>query len=275
MAMGFFLIKFSPPLARRLRQEFNHLWIVAEIVLFVLMGATIQLKILADVLLPGLVLLILGLLLGRTVGWYLATARSNWTWKEKLFLLPGNSAKATVQAAIGGIPLGMGIPGGDIILAIAALSILVTAPLGAWAIPTFAPKLLTQDSVDPAQANVVPRTVILGVVESDSAKAIAILAKIADFARRTDGEAIIVCVAQKESNAFELELLVDKLLIDIPHQSIGTVETRKELLHLIQKNQVTEIIIAQPKLADEDDLSSVFSPEFIMKNSNIPVILIG
>ena len=59
-----------------------------------------------------------------------------------MFLLPGNSAKATVQAAIGAIPLTQGIEGGEIILAIAALSILVTAPLGAWAIPTFAPKLL-------------------------------------------------------------------------------------------------------------------------------------
>ncbi|MDJ0674956.1 MAG: cation:proton antiporter, partial [Calothrix sp. MO_167.B42] len=130
MTMGFFLIELDPPLARRLRIGFNSLWIVAEIILFVLMGATIQLQVLEKNLLPGILILTVGLFIGRAIGWYVSTWGSNWNWREKLFLLPGNCAKATVQAAIGAIPLSQEIAGGEIILAIAALSILITAPLG-------------------------------------------------------------------------------------------------------------------------------------------------
>ena len=111
MALGFFLVEYSPPLARKLRIEFNHLWTTAEIILFVLMGAAIQIQTLKTILLPGLAILVIGLILGRSFGWFLATLGSNWSWQEKLFLLPGNSAKATVQAAIGAIPLSLGLPG--------------------------------------------------------------------------------------------------------------------------------------------------------------------
>ena len=216
MAIGFFIIEFSPPLARKLRREFNHLWFVAEILLFVLMGAAIQLKVLENVFVSGIILLTLGLLLGRTIGWYLATVGSNWTWREKLFLLPGNSAKATVQAAIGAIPLSMGIPGGDIILAIAALSILIAAPLGAWAIPTFAPKLLSQTAVDPSKSDTITATVVFGILDSRTS-AIAVLTKVADLVRRTDGEAIIVDLLDDP----ELKKRSTQILQDIPHQTIA------------------------------------------------------
>ena len=269
MAMGFFIIEFSPPLARRLRQEFNHLWIVAEIVLFVLMGATIQLRILANIFFPGLVLLILSLLLGRTVGWYLATLGSNWTWKEKLFLLPGNSAKATVQAAIGAIPFSQGIAGGEIILAIAVLSILITAPVGAWAIPTFAPKLLTKDRVDPTKSNIVNRTVILGVIEGDRENAV--LNKVGDLARRTNGEAVIVCSnCNRESNTSQLRSLSDKLLVDVPHQFVTATE-RVKIMSIAKKHKITDIVVAQNNVAD-NTLESM--SQFILKNSDFPVIVV-
>ncbi len=151
MATGFFVIEFDAPLARRLRQGFNGLWTAAEIVLFVLLGASIELSVLEETAWAGLLLLAVGTVLGRSLGWYLSTLGSNWTATEKLFLLPGNSAKATVQAAIGAVPLAQGIPGGETILALSALSILVTAPLGAWAIPTFAPKLLQKGEVNPTK----------------------------------------------------------------------------------------------------------------------------
>lgn len=249
MAMGFFLVRFSPPIARQLRQEFNHLWTVAEILLFVLMGATIQLRVLENVLLPGLLLLCLGLLLGRSIGWYLATLGSNWTWREKLFLLPGNSAKATVQAAIGAVPLSMGIPQGDIILAIAALSILVTAPLGAWAIPTFAPKLLSLDQVDPSQVSTANKTIILGIVDDEPENAAALFARIADLARRANGEAIILCANQnQELNIAQIESLVAKLLVDISHQVIYAKEPLIEVVpSIVQKYQVTEIFLFPKK----------------------------
>ncbi|MFS8884414.1 cation:proton antiporter, partial [Synechococcus sp. R55.3] len=151
MALGFFLIELDAPLARRLRGGFDALWTVAEIVLFVLLGASLDLGVLGSVFWPGLLLLTLSLLLGRGLGWWLSTLGSNWTWRERLFLLPGNMAKATVQAAIGGIPLAQGIPGGEIILALAALSILVTAPLGAWLTQVCAPRLLEKGEVDPTK----------------------------------------------------------------------------------------------------------------------------
>ena len=269
MATGFFIIKFSPPLARRLRQEFNHLWIVAEILLFVLMGATIQLQTLLDILLPGIILLTFSLIFGRSIGWYLSTLGSDWTWREKLFLLPGNSAKATVQAAIGAIPLSLGIPGGEIILAIAALSILVTAPLGAWAIPTFAPKLLTKDEVDPTKTNTVTPTVILGVVNTPSA--IKVLTQVADLARRTNGRAIVLSISDRESDLTKLNLLTAKLLADIPYQFL-TISGNQlaTILRIAEEHQVTTIMLAKSSLATNRD--SI--PQQILESSSIAVTLI-
>ena len=274
MAMGFFTIEFSPPLARRLRQEFNHLWIVAEIFLFVLMGATVQLKVLEDVLLPGIILLAFGLIFGRTIGWYLSTIGSNWTWREKLFLLPGNSAKATVQAAIGAIPLSLGIPGGDIISAIAALSILTTAPLGAWAIPTFAPKLLTKNAVDSTRTNSVTPTVILGAIVLFP-NAVKVLTQVANLARRTNGEAIILYVTNsfKESDSIELNLLTAKLLADIPYQFLTTTgNVSAEIVRIAEENMATAIIIAK----NNSDWDKSLSPtsQQILENSNIPITLL-
>jgi solute carrier family 9B (sodium/hydrogen exchanger), member 1/2 len=276
MAMGFFLIKFSPPVARRLRQEFNHLWMVAEILLFVLMGATIQLQVLENILFPGTILLLLGLILGRTVGWYLATLGSNWTWREKLFLLPGNSAKATVQAAIGAIPLSLNIPGGEIILAIAAFSILITAPLGAWAIPTFAPKLLTQDPVDPTKSNLITPTVILGVVDI-SLGTIKVLTQVADLTRRTNGEAIILYVYHQyqTTNIDKINLLTTKFLRDVPHKLLSTTgNITEEIISIAEANQVTVITLAKSdaKLWSDNPLNSV--SQQLLNSTDKPIIFV-
>ena len=276
MALGFFLIEFSPPLARRLRQEFNHLWIVAEILLFVLMGATIQLKVLESVLLPGIILLILGLLIGRTVGWYLATVGSDWTWKEKLFLLPGNSAKATVQAAIGAVPLSLNIPGGEIILAIAALAILITAPLGAWAIPTFAPKLLTKDRVDPRKTNVATPTIIMGVVDV-SLGTVKVLTHVADMTRRTNGEAIILYVYNnyQTTDIDKINLLTKKFLADVPYQLLMvTGDIPAEILKLAAQYKVTAIALAKSdaELWSDNPLNSV--SQQLLNQTPIPITFI-
>ncbi|MEL6578116.1 MAG: cation:proton antiporter [Cyanobacteria bacterium J06621_12] len=276
MAMGFFLIKFSPPLARRLRQEFNHLWTVAEILLFVLMGATIQLRVLENVLLPGIILLLLGLLFGRTLGWYLATLGSDWTWKEKLFLLPGNSAKATVQAAIGAIPLSLNIPGGDVILAIAALSILITAPLGAWAIPTFAPQLLTQDEVDPTKTNLVSSSVILGVVDV-SPGTIKVLNQVGDLTRRTNGQAIILYVYNnyQTTDIDKINLLTAKILADVPHQLLTvTGDIVTEILTVAEANQATTITLAKSdsELWSDNPLNSV--SQQLLNSTAVPITFV-
>ena len=247
MAMGFFLIEFDPPLARRLRIEFNHLWVVAEIVLFVLMGASIQLQVLENTFVAGILLLTVGLLFGRTIGWYLSTVGSNWHWREKLFLLPGNSAKATVQAAIGAIPLSQGIEGGEIILAIAALSILVTAPLGAWAIPTFAPKLLDRDSVDPTKVSISSNTLLLAAIDTSNL-AKPVLIKVADLARRSNGEVIVLHISNtsSEEDINRLKQLASRLLLDISYQFISTTGSiPEEIVRIAKEYKVNDIIMGK------------------------------
>lgn len=276
MALGFFLIEFDAPLARRLRVEFNNLWIVAEIVLFVLLGVSLQLDVLEAVFLPGLAVLVLGLLLGRTIGWYLSTIGSNWNWREKLFLLPGNSAKATVQAAIGAIPLSQGIEGGEIILAIAILSILVTAPFGAWAIPTFAPTLLQQGEVDPTKVTVNQSTRLLAAVDH-SPLATDVLNKTADLARKTNAEVIVLHVIshRDQKNTEKLHQLTQQHLADISYRfltSNGAVAT--DIVEHAQRYQVSDIVMGK---RGNQPLEAVFlgsSSQTVLESSPIPVILV-
>lgn len=284
MAMGFFLIELDAPLARRLRGEFDSLWVVAEIVLFVLLGANIQLQVLGNTFFPGLLVLAIGLFLGRTIGWYLSTVGSNWSWRERLFLLPGNMAKATVQAAIGAIPLAMGIEGGEIILAIAALSILITAPIGAWAIPTFAPKLLERGEVDPTKVSVVTRTVLLAAVDT-SPLATEVLAKAASIARRTDGKVIVLhVVTRAETDVVEelrnnpIGMLRDrtqKLLSDIRHQFITvTGSIPEEIIRVAQEYQVTDIVMGKRGHQPWEQVIVGSVSQAILETSPFPVILV-
>ncbi|MEL7400175.1 MAG: sodium:proton antiporter, partial [Pseudomonadota bacterium] len=221
MSTGFFLIESDAPLARTLRTGFNSLWVVAEIILFVLLGANIQLSVLESTLGVGLLMLVIGTLVGRSLGWYLSTLGSNWTARERLFLLPGNSAKATVQAAIGAIPLAYGIEGGDTILALSALSILVSAPLGAWAIPTFAPKLLVKGDVDPTKVAIARRIIILAVVDTLEL-ASPVLTQAADFARRCEGEVVVAYDLEHldPNSLVGLQQQVSQRLADIRHQMV-------------------------------------------------------
>ena len=276
MAMGFFLIELDAPLARRLRGGFDSLWIVAEIVLFVLLGASIQLQVLGNTFLPGLLVLAIGLFVGRTIGWYFSTVGSNWNWREKLFLLPGNMAKATVQAAIGAIPLSMGIEGGEIILAVAVLSILTTAPIGAWAIPMFAPKLLERGEVDPTKVTVVTRAILLVAVDT-SPFSTEVLLKAASLARRVDGEVIVLHVINiVEKGAVEkLRDRTQKLLSDIRHQFItisGSVP--EEIMRVAQQYQVTDIVMGKRGHRPWEQVLVGSVSQAVIENSFIPVILV-
>ncbi|PSM48066.1 sodium:proton antiporter [Chroococcidiopsis sp. CCALA 051] len=276
MAIGFFAIAFDPPLARRLRSGFDSLWVVAEIVLFVLLGASIQLQVLGKILLPGLLILIIGTLIGRAIGWYLSTLGSNWNWRERLFLLPGNSAKATVQAAIGALPLASGIEGGETILAIAALSILVTAPLGAWAIPTFAPKLLERGEVDPTKVAVTRRIIILAVVDT-SPLAAQVLTKAAELARRSDSEAIVLHVIRRQDSQ-KVALLKEKaqrLLADIRHQFITLEGSVPEtIVRVAREYGVAEIVIGKRGHRAWDEVLVGSVSQAVLESSPIPVIVV-
>jgi len=276
MSMGFFLIEFDAPLARQLRRGFDSLWLVAEIFLFVLLGASIKLNVLGNVLLPGLLLLGIGTLVGRSLGWYLSTLGSNWNWRERMFLLPGNSAKATVQAAIGAIPLAYGITGGETILAIAALSILVTAPLGAWAIPTFAPKLLERGEVDPTKVAITRRITILAAVDT-SVLAFDVLKKTADLARRSDAQAIVLHVI-RTPDLNEVEQLKEKaqaILSDIRYQFM-TVEgsIAEAIVRIAQDYKVDEIVIGKRGHQPWDKVLVGSVSKAILESSQIPVIVV-
>lgn len=276
MSIGFFLIELDAPLARRLRIGFDSLWTIAEVLLFVLLGASIQLQVLGNVLLPGLLLLAIGTLLGRGIGWYLSTLKSNWNWKERLFLLPGNSAKATVQAAIGAIPLARGIEGGETILAIAALSILVTAPLGAWAIPTFAPKLLERGEVDPTKVAIARRVSILVAVDT-SPLAVSVLTKAAELARRGESQVIVLHVVQGHdpTGIEQLREKVRSLLADIRHRFI-TVEgsVSEAIVRTAQDYKADEIIIGKRGHRSLDDVLLGSVSQTVLESSQIPVIVI-
>ncbi|NEQ55498.1 MAG: universal stress protein, partial [Leptolyngbya sp. SIO3F4] len=276
MATGFFLIELDAPLARRLREGFNSLWVVAEIILFVLLGASIQLNVLGNTLLTGLLILAIGTLIGRSIGWYLATLGSNWTGRERLFLLSGNSAKATVQAAIGAIPLAQGVHGGDTILALAALSIVVTAPLGAWAIPTFAPKLLERGEVDPTKVSVQQNILLLAAVDT-SLLAEQVLKKTADLARRCDADVIVLHVIRSDDpqGIKQLQKQTKQHLADIRHRFItssGAVPT--EILRIAQDYEAAEIIMGKRGHQPLENLLVGSVSKAIVETSPLPVVIV-
>lgn len=276
MVMGFFLIEMNAPLARRLRGGFDSLWLIAEIFLFVLLGASIQLNVLGNSLIVGLVILTIGTLVGRSLGWYLSTLGSNWNWQEKLFLLPSNSAKATVQAAIGAIPLAQGIAGGETILAIAALSILVTAPLGAWAIPTFAPKLLERGEVDPTKVAIAKRIVLLAAIDT-SDLATKVLIKTAELARRNDAEVIALYVIREHrpDDIAQLEALVQKHLADIRHRFLTVSGSVPEaIVNQSQNYGVAEIIIGKRGHRTFDEVLVGSVSQAVLEMSQLPVVIV-
>ncbi len=276
MATGFFLIALDAPLARRLRNSFDGLWAVAQIGLFVLLGASLQLNVLGNTAAVGLLILALGTLVGRGLGWFLSTLGSHWTWKERLFLLPGNSAKATVQAAIGAVPLSLGLAGGETMLALAALSILVTAPLGAWAIPTFAPRLLARGEVDPTKVSVAQKVLILVAVDTSPLAPI-VLSKAAELARRSEREVIVLHVRQVDDPQGEAQIYAQaqRYLADIRHQVLiqpGVVA--ETILDIAQAYNATEILIGKRghRPLAEVVLGSV--SQTVLETSPIPVLVL-
>lgn len=133
MGIGIALQKKREEAARRLSVKFNKVWVCAEILLFVLVGATVNIRY---ALSAGVwaVLLIAGVLVFRMAGVFCCLAGTKLNRKERVFCMIGYMPKATVQAAIGGVPLAMGLACGDIVLTVAVLAILITAPFGAFLI---------------------------------------------------------------------------------------------------------------------------------------------
>lgn len=136
-------MKCTPFVAKRLSEKFGKLWLAAEVVLFVLVGAAVDIRYMAGVGLAA-VGMIFSALIFRAVGVCLCLVRTPLTAKERLYCVFAYLPKATVQAAIGSVPLAAGLPCGSIVLSVAVLGIVITAPLGAFLMDTSAPKLLSK-----------------------------------------------------------------------------------------------------------------------------------
>ena len=144
MSCGTAIQKGRKAVADRLAVKFNKLWIAAEILLFVLVGAAVDLAYAARSGLP-VIGLIGGALLFRMIGVAVCLVKTPLNWKERGFCMLAYTPKATVQAAIGSLPLAMGLACGNAVLTVAAAAILVTAPLGAVLIDWAARWLNTEE----------------------------------------------------------------------------------------------------------------------------------
>jgi NhaP-type Na+/H+ or K+/H+ antiporter len=157
MALGFIILEKREHMAHELSAKLGKVWIFASILLFTLVGAQVNIPVALDAGLAGVGLIFCGLV-ARSAGVLLCLIRSPLNRRERLFAVIAYWPKATVQAAIGAVPLavmtqtGRDTAAGNIILAVAVLSILFTAPLGAWVIAWAGPRLLTVDGLEECAA---------------------------------------------------------------------------------------------------------------------------
>ncbi len=149
MVIGFIILEKAERVAQELALKLAKVWVIAEIVLFVLIGMAVDLSVAWEAGLKGLLLIHIGLTF-RSLGVMLSLAGSRLNWRERAFCVIAYLPKATVQAALGAVPLAAGIAGGDVILSVAVLSIVYTAPLGLLLIRKLGPKLLDQELEHPA-----------------------------------------------------------------------------------------------------------------------------
>ena len=144
MFLGVSLQRYREPVAKRISVKCGKLWVAAEVFLFVLVGATVNIGYLSHLGIKAVVL-IFGALLFRMAGVFVCLLGTDLKGKEKLFTMMAYTPKATVQAAIGGIPLALGFACGDVVLTVAVLAIVLTAPLGAFAIDSSYKKFLAKN----------------------------------------------------------------------------------------------------------------------------------
>lgn len=138
-------IKSVTFVSKRLSEKFGKLWLAAEVILFVLVGAAVDIRYTMNAGISALLMIVIALSF-RSVGVSLCLLRTALTWKERIFCIIAYLPKATVQAAIGSVPLTLGLSCGKITLSVAVLAILITAPLGALGIDSTYKKLLRKES---------------------------------------------------------------------------------------------------------------------------------
>ncbi len=143
MFVGVGLQKKRSVVAKRLSLKYSKLWVASEVFLFVLVGATVNIRYLGNVGFKALIVIVAALIM-RMLGVFVCLLGTDISGKEKLFTMMAYTPKATVQAAIGGIPLSMGFACGQTVLTVAVLAIVLTAPAGAFAIDISYKKLLSK-----------------------------------------------------------------------------------------------------------------------------------
>lgn len=138
-------MKSTAFVSKRLSEKFGKLWLAAEVMLFVLVGAAIDIRYTLSAGIAA-VLMILVVLIFRAIGVLICMIKTNLTWKERAFCVIAYLPKATVQAAIGSVPLASGLACGKIVLSVAVLAIIITAPLGTIGIDNTYKKFLQKES---------------------------------------------------------------------------------------------------------------------------------
>lgn len=129
--------------SERLSEKFGKLWLAAEVLLFVLVGAAVDIRYTMDAGVAAVGMIFLALIF-RSAGVAVCLAGTPLTWRERLFCMIAYLPKATVQAAIGSVPLAMGLPCGQMVLSVAVLAIFITAPLGAFGMDVSYRRLLNR-----------------------------------------------------------------------------------------------------------------------------------
>lgn len=140
-------VRSVPQVTARLREKYGKLWLAAEVILFVLVGAAVDIRYTLEAGLGAVLMIAVGLIF-RSVGVWICMLGTALNRKERLYCVIAYLPKATVQAAIGGVPLSLGLPCGNIILSVAVLSILITAPLGAIGMDASYKRLLQPENAN-------------------------------------------------------------------------------------------------------------------------------
>lgn len=140
-------IKSVTFVSKRLSEKFGKLWLAAEVLLFVLVGAAVDIRYTLNAGIAAILMIFLALIF-RSAGVALCLVGTPMTWKERLFCMIAYLPKATVQAAIGSVPLAAGLACGKIVLSVAVMAIVTTAPVGAFGMDVLYKKLLNRDLTD-------------------------------------------------------------------------------------------------------------------------------
>jgi len=279
MVMGFYILERAPVSARKIRKELDKIWMVGQIFLFVLIGAAVNINVIFNAGLQGVAVIGIGLLVGRWLGIFASTWGSNISIPERIFMVVGDMAKATVQAAIGGIPLALGVTHGEEILAIAVLSILITAPLGAFGTMFLAPKMLERGKVDPTKVNIQEDFTLLVAYDGSQAAREALL-EATRAARQLDAQIVLVHILKEEQQENRLskdylKKVVAEIASDIPIKiKLREGVPSKQILELAEEYQADYIYLGKHNHPVYEKVLVGETSRNVIQHSLAPVILI-